>query len=237
MMSPTREDLMRTRLVAALAVVAFASGCYHNPLPDYAPRIRAMTLKVIVPPRPYVQVDTGGQAGGLAGAMQMVATGVSIGIASGVRQKLRQAVPSPRVLSAMQKAFHGDLAGDLPFPLARGPADQPTARLEVQVTAYGVNADNAGADVTYGFYTQARLIYLPEAKILWEGGTRADVPVTWTPSGSATIPVMTTAGAQITNLTMLQQATAARFQQVFDALAHDAAAVIARDLNQASARH
>lgn len=227
---------MRARLVAALAVVSFAAGCYHNPLPDYAPRIQSMTLKVIVPARPYVEVSGGVQHTGLLGAAEMVATGVSLGVTAGVRTRLRAAVPASRVEGALMKAFHGPLAGDLPFAIAKGPGDHPTARLEVRVTAYGINADDAGSDATYGFYTHARLIYLPEAKILWEGGTRADVPVTWDPGTGNTLPSTTAAGAQMANLAILQTVDQKRLQKVYDVLAHDAAGLVARELNQASAR-
>ncbi len=228
---------MRARLVVALAVIATAAGCYHNPLPDYAPRIRSMTVRIAVPQRPYVQVDAGVHHGGLLGAAEMVATGVSVGVTAGVRTKLLAAVPAKRVQGAVEQAFHGPMAGSLPFPIAKGPGDQPTARLEVTVTGYGIYAGDNGADAVYTFYTHARLIYLPEAKILWEDGTRAQVPVTWDPGTDTTIPTTSRTGAQVANLAVLGSVDQKRLQKVFDVLAHDAAQVLVRDLGGASARH
>lgn len=226
---------MRARLAVAIAVAALTAGCYHNPLPDYAPRIQSMTLRISVPSRPYVYVSSSVHHGGILGAAEMVETGVSIGIVSGVRGKLQKAVPGSRIQAALEKAFHGPLAGELPFPIAKGPGDKPTARLEVRVTSYGIDASDAGADASYTFDTQARLVYLPQAKILWENGTTARMPVTWMPKSNTQIPTMNAAGTQVANLAMLQSAGAARYQAVFDALSHDAAAVLARTLDRASA--
>jgi hypothetical protein len=236
-------------LVATLAAAYVAPGCgARTPaepqpwLPDYYGWINTMHMMSVVPTRPQVQVGDGSMPtrtprsgmDAIRQGTQVVGTVAGSRVATDLENRLDVVVPPERVRENFAAALAEAVPRSMPVTAVADMREEHDTRLEVEVSAYGINARNLSAPAYYVMRADARLIFVPEGRVIWHAVTHVNERV------SADHPMFGGTLGRITgtsiNLSALQELEDDDLQRVFDAMVADAAASIAEQLRRDSVR-
>lgn len=151
-------------------------GCCHvNKLPQNLPRIKSVLV---------VPMITGGVSVHLSSpktgnALLDIVGGVATASASiRTRNKILRATSAERLLSILRNAFTRMVAKSLKLRPVYNPRHRHDAELHVVVKSYGIRSYSPTLPVRYFFNSEARLVTLPDRRLIWRDCKLISGPLT-----------------------------------------------------------
>jgi len=229
----SRDESTRARRcsTAALAWVGLfvmgmlLAGCRTNELPEYAPRIQTAYVATFADGRPTVAFGSSADQG-LAGTFaDMTALGMSFEL----QEKLERVLERDALAAVMTQTFRQDLGPSFGWQVVQDRSAAHDSLVEIRVSDFGLTAASMDSPVYFFFDADARIVFMPENKLVWEYSGSIAEPLT--PSHLSGFGVFSGVGTAI-NLDALNKLTDAQLAQVFDRLAADAGATFVAQMRE-----
>ena len=219
--------------IHALALVIMASalttGCRTNMLPEYRGVIEHTQVSIVAAGEPRVSVAGSSQRDSAAA---LLTTLVSIGVSADAYEKVEAAADPEELAAQIERVILADLNSVVGLQaLAEG--NTPDTRLEIDVLDYGITAATLESEVFFFLTVDARMIYLPENKLIWEFGDTLAYPIKslHVYSNNDAIKAINSA----VNFALIQDLSVAELREILLALSEDAAHGILEQLRQDTA--
>lgn len=168
------STIQRLAIPALVAISMLATGCRTNLLPEYADRIDTAHVVSVTPDGP--QFSLGGSS---SGNMLALATNVaSLGIGVELSRKFAEGTTPEEIEAQMSEVFKSELDRSFDWTLAADAKAEHDTRIEVRIVSYGLFADSQMSPVKYRMSIDARMVYRPQSKLIWEYSTTYEEPLT-----------------------------------------------------------
>jgi hypothetical protein len=150
-------------LMALLLLIAPA--CRVNHLPEYLPRVENTHMVRVIPPGPVINFGVSQQDNLAAAIITQIVTAEA---EQDIGARLEAAASPEELSDTLGAVMTQEL--DKSFGLAVVPShkDPHDTRLELTIVDYGLTAASPESEVFYFFQVEARMIYIPENKLIWE---------------------------------------------------------------------
>ncbi len=159
--------------VLVLLVVVAGAGCRVNLLPEYANKIEDAHIVNVAPGGPLVWVGNSPQPG----AVGLVANALGAGAAHELTEKIEKETDPKELTLEMAQVFGEELNKSFSWKLNPDVKGDYDTRMEVRIDNYGFYAHSLEGEVYYNMQIEARMIYTPENKLIWEYDDSYSYPV------------------------------------------------------------
>lgn len=149
-------------LFATLALALVATACRTNELPKYLPKSETVKVIQVKSPGPTVAIGASDQPDLLVAIVTDVGT---LGAQADAYHKIEAAAPPEILERELEAVFAEGLPKQLDLELVD---DDPDTRLEIRIERYGITADSPESALFFFMDVSARMIYVPENKLIWE---------------------------------------------------------------------
>lgn len=158
-----------------LATLLLVTACSRPKpiLPKYMNRIQSARAVNIVPYGPTVHIG-GSRAPGVIGLATDIAT---MGVAPEVQKRLDASVSSKVLVNHMSGVIQNGLTQTFGWDIVQDPKVPSDTRVEITVEAYGLYADSPESQVYFSLTADARIIFLPENRLIWASTESFYAPV------------------------------------------------------------
>lgn len=229
--------MRRSLLAACLTIVAtFAIGCRTNELSKYSSQIKTAHVQTIQGRGPVVYIGTTTASSNANPAVRAAIDAKNIATAtlsSTLQGRLMNVINTGQINNIVQST----VAERLPSVL-NGVKITPNIReksdvvLTMQTEDYGLQASDVESALNYFFHINARMVYVPENRVIWETDEYISLPLT---------PNMLSSSygfgtGTIVNMAILGQLTDVQLAETFNNMAQGAADAVVRRINEDKVR-
>jgi len=210
-------------LTLLLASFLLLMGCCHlNKLPQNLHRIKSVLVIPIIRGGASVYLQSPKTGNALLDIVGSVATTTA---SIRARNKIIQAASPVRLLSILRSAFTRLVARSLKLRPVTDPRQPHDAELHVVVKSYGIRSYSASMPMRYFFNSEARLITLPDRRLVWRDCKMISGPLTpYILYGNYRRAQIVGA---ITGITTISSLSHAQLAAMFDRISHQAGQMLA----------
>jgi len=155
-----------------MVLLAMATGCRTNLLPEYKPKLAHSAVITIAETRPVVSIGSS-QHGG---AGELFTTAAAIGTTISMQERLEKLLDGEALAISMTDTFEASMVQGLGIAVVEE-GEEHDSRIEIAVNAFGLEAASMEQQVYYFFDTDVRMVFIPENKLIWEYSTTIHQPI------------------------------------------------------------
>lgn len=165
---------MRQTLLCLFVMVllALATGCRTNLLPEYKPKLAHAAVITIAETQPVVSIGSS-KDNGVVGMFNDVA---AIGTTVSMQERLVKLLDGEALAISLTETFESSMQASLGIAVVDDTAEHDS-RIEIAVNGFGLEAQDMEHQVYYFFDTDVRMVFIPENKLIWEYHTVIHEPI------------------------------------------------------------